>query len=104
MMLLFILLPFLLLMLMNRSQTKKQKQIEASLKVGDRVITQSGLVGKLVDVGERQVKLEIAPGVNVQMLKGAITGPEGGDQKAAEAKAKEPSKEPSKDKPQEKKA
>jgi len=50
-----------------------RKQIESNLKVGDRVVTRSGLVGRIVDLGER-AKIEIAPGVTVQMLKTAIEG------------------------------
>ncbi len=104
---LILLLPLLLIFLMTRSQTKKQKQIESRLKTGDRVIAQSGLIGRLMEVGDRTVKLEIAPGVNVTMLKSAIQGLDGGDPKAAPADAKQDAakaKEPVKDKPQEKKA
>jgi preprotein translocase subunit YajC len=91
-----IFLPMILLFLyMSRSQTKKQKELEASLKSGDRVITQSGLVGRIVELGETRVKLEIAPGVNVQMLKSALSGHDPGESKAKEA---------GKEKAQEKKA
>ena len=75
-MLLVMALPLLLLVFMTRNQSKKQKELEASLKVGDRVVTQSGLIGKIIDMGERTAKIEIAPGVNVQMLKTAIQGPD----------------------------
>lgn len=104
-------LPLLLIFMMTRSQTKKQKQLESSLKTGDRVITQSGLLGKIVEMSDRstRVKLEIAPGVAVQILKSSIQGVDGGDTQAdakpGDAKAGEKSKEPAaKDKPQEKKA
>ena len=59
----------------NRSQQKKQKEMESKLKKGDRVVTQSGLVGKLVDPVEgRHAKLEIAPGVKVTILRSSIAG------------------------------
>jgi preprotein translocase subunit YajC len=59
----------------NRSQQKKQKEMESKLKKGDRVVTQSGLVGKLVDPVEgRHAKLEIAPGVKVTILRSSISG------------------------------
>jgi preprotein translocase subunit YajC len=96
--------------MMSRSQSKKQKQLESNLKVGERVITQSGLIGKIVDISERstRAKLEIAPGVTVQVLKSSIQGVDGGDTpadaKPGDAKAGDKSKEPAKDKPQEKKA
>jgi preprotein translocase subunit YajC len=59
----------------SRSQQKRQKDMESKLKKGDRVVTQSGLVGKLVDPPEgRHAKLEIAPGVKVQILRTSIAG------------------------------
>ena len=66
--------PLIVMMLwQSRSQQKKRKQLEEKLKTGDRVITQSGLVGKLVEWGDaRYAKLEIAPGVKVQMLRSAV--------------------------------
>jgi preprotein translocase subunit YajC len=93
--LLIVVLPVLLLFMTMRGQSKKQKQIESSLKTGDTVITQSGMVGKIVDMSETRVKLEIAPGVSIRMLKSAISGVDAGEQKPADA---------AKDKPQEKKA
>ncbi len=93
--LLIMVLPILLIFMTMRGQTKKQKQIESSLKTGDTVITQSGLIGKVTEfVGETRVKVEIAPGVTVRMLKSAISGVDAGETKTADAK----------DKPQEKKA
>jgi preprotein translocase subunit YajC len=99
-------LPLLLVFWMTRNQTKKQKQLESSLKTGDRVITQSGIIGKLIELNpsSTRVKLEIAPGVNVQVLKSAIQGVDGGDTPAAEAKPGDKSKESAKEKPQEKKS
>ena len=58
----------------SRSQQKKQEQAVSSLKKGDRVLTQSGLVGRLVETDARYAKLEIAPGVKVQVLKSSVTG------------------------------
>jgi preprotein translocase subunit YajC len=58
----------------SRSQQKKQEQAVAGLKKGDRVLTQSGLVGRLVETDARYAKLEIAPGVKVQVLKSSVTG------------------------------
>ena len=73
---LMFLLPFILFMFFsNKSQQKKQKNMESKLKKGDRVVTQSGLVGKLVDPLEgRHAKIEIAPGVKVQVLRSSIAG------------------------------
>lgn len=102
---LFLLLPLVFFFLLW-SQSRKQKQVEKTLKAGDRVILQSGFVGKIVDLGTTRAKIELAPGVNVQVLKSAIQGLDAGEPKPepSDSKAKEPAKEPAKDKAQEKKA
>lgn len=82
---LLLIVPMLLLMFfMNRSQQKKQKEFEAKLKVGDKVVTQSGLIGKLVERGEKYAKVEIAPGIKVQMLRTAVVGLDSAEAPAAE--------------------
>jgi preprotein translocase subunit YajC len=75
-MMLLVMLPVIFFMLFtNRNQQKKQKDMESKLKKGDRVVTQSGLVGKLVDPIEgRHARIEIAPGVKVQVLRSSIAG------------------------------
>jgi preprotein translocase subunit YajC len=80
---LIFLVPLAFLLFMSRSQNKKQREIESSLKVGDRVVTRSGAIGKITDVGDRIVKIELAPGVNVQFLKTSIEGVDQGDPKDA---------------------
>lgn len=81
---LLMLLPVILLMFWStRSQQKKQQAALADLKKGDRVLTQSGLVGKLVEIGERYAKLELAPGVKVEVLKSGLLGKDLGDAAAA---------------------
>lgn len=74
MMLLLPLLLFGLILLMNRSDKKRRKDIEAKLKKGDRVVTRAGFIGKIVEVGEANARVEIAPGVVVKMVKTAIEG------------------------------
>ena len=102
---LFLLLPLVFFFLLW-SQSRKQKQVEKTLKAGDRVILQSGFVGKIVDLGTTRAKIELAPGVNVQVLKSAIQGLDAGEPKPEQSdpKSKEPAKESAKDKAQEKKA
>ena len=82
--LLFMLMPVLLIVFTMRNQSKKQKAAEQSLqslKTGDTVVTQAGLIGKIIEMNERTVRLEIAPGVNVRLLKTAIQGIDPGDTK-----------------------
>ena len=73
---LLILIPFvLILFLQSRSQAKKQEATISSLKKGDRVITQSGLVGRLLSIEGRYAKLELPPsGMKVTILRTGLIG------------------------------
>jgi preprotein translocase subunit YajC len=83
-MMLFLPLALLgVILLMNRGEKKRRRELEGKLKKGDRVITRSGIAGKVTEVGEGKVKIEIAPGVNVSMVKTAIEGLDTGDDKSA---------------------
>jgi len=72
---LIMVVPLVLLMVFtSRSNSKKQKKLLESLQKGDRVITQGGLVGKLVEIGDRYAKVEVAPGMKVEFLKSGLLG------------------------------
>ncbi len=62
--------------LLIRPQQKKLKEHNAmveALRRGDQVITQGGLVGKVTKVrDDGEVEIEIAPGVNVRVIKHTI--------------------------------
>jgi len=76
----------------SRSQQKKQDAAVAALKKGDRVVTQSGIVGRLVELEPKHVKVEIAPGVKVQMLRTSLVGRDADDASEKKEKA-EPASE-----------
>ncbi len=64
--------------LLIRPQQKKLKQHAAMLEAlrrGDQIITQGGVVGKVVKVKDEanEVEVEIAKGVNVRVVKSTIT-------------------------------
>ena len=63
----------------SRSQQKKQEAAISGLKKGDRVVTQSGLIGRLVELEPKYVKVEIAPGVKVQMLRTSLASRDADD-------------------------
>jgi preprotein translocase subunit YajC len=70
------LLPFLILvpfLFLSFRRQKKEKEARSSLKKGDRVVTQAGLIGELVDLDERIGKVKIAPGTTVQVLASALS-------------------------------
>lgn len=82
--------PLLLLMFWSsRSQQKKQEKVLSSLTKGDRVITQSGLVGKFLETSERLAKIEIAPGVKVDVLRSSILGKDSAETQAQAEKQAE---------------
>lgn len=69
--LIFVLFYFLLI----RPQQKRQKQhkeLVAGLKKGDEVVTMGGTLGRITDVGENFVSLEIAKGVDVKVQRHAV--------------------------------
>ena len=81
-MLLIMFVPMILIiLLMNRSQSKKQREFESKLKKGDRVAIAGGLIGRLVEISpdSKYAKLEITSGVKVEILKTAIQGLDTGD-------------------------
>ncbi len=88
------LLLFVFIFMMNRGEKKKRAKLEAQLKRGDRVITRSGIKGKLVELTDTGAKVEIAPGVQVSMLKTAIEGLDQGETAGAKASSKDKAAEP----------
>ena len=90
------LLPFLILvpfLFLSFRRQKKEKEARGSLKKGDRVVTQSGLIGELVDLDERIGKVKIAPGTTVQVLASALSPFEPTTEKKAVSKDLEDLKE-----------
>ena len=60
---------------MIRPQQKKQKEIEKSreaLKVGDKVITAGGIYGKIKEISDHYMSIEIAEGVRIRVDKTSI--------------------------------
>ena len=83
---LLIVVPLLIWMFISQSRTqKRQKELLEALKVGDQVVTQSGLVGKLTEKGERYCKVEIAAGIKVKMLRTHLVGLDTGEDAAKPA-------------------
>jgi preprotein translocase subunit YajC len=67
----------------QQKQAQKQKEMLAALKKGDTVLTQAGMYGRVVTVGEKDVVLEIGAagsggtGTRVRFVKSQIAGVEG---------------------------
>jgi preprotein translocase subunit YajC len=69
---------FVILLPMKRRQKKVQQFLD-TLKVGDRVVTNSGIYGTITKIADRTVKVQIADKVNVELSKAAIAGYQGQD-------------------------
>jgi preprotein translocase subunit YajC len=68
-------LVVLLYFLMIRPQVKRQKEhtkLVAALAKGDEVATSGGMVGRITDMGENFVQVEIADGVNIKVRRQAV--------------------------------
>ena len=69
---LFVLMYFMMI----RPQMKRQKEhrtMVAALGKGDEVVTNGGLAGRIDELGESFVTVEIANGVKVMVQRGAIS-------------------------------
>ncbi len=72
--LLFIFFFYYLFVAMPMRKQKKQfQELMASLKPGDRVLTNSGMYGVVIGISENVIKLRIANNVVVEMDRSAIT-------------------------------
>ena len=56
----------------KKEQQKRARMLEA-LKRGDKVVTVGGIYGTIVRVSEKKVDLKIAEGVEVELLRSAIS-------------------------------
>lgn len=69
------LLPFALMavfLFMSFRKQKKETEQRKSLKKGDKVVSQSGLIGELVEIDEKVAKLKLAPGTVISVLASSV--------------------------------
>ena len=60
---------------MIRPQQKKQKEIQKAreaLKVGDQIVTAGGIYGRIRDIGDVYMAIEVANGVTIRIDKSSI--------------------------------
>jgi preprotein translocase subunit YajC len=69
---------FLILLPMQRKQ-KKVQHFLAALKVGDRVVTTSGIYGQITRLNDKSVQLQIADKVRIEVARAAVGGLQGQD-------------------------
>ncbi len=65
---------YFLLIRPQQKKTKQHKEMIASIKKGDKVVTSGGLHGVITGVSDDVVTMEIAPKVRVKISRGSIAG------------------------------
>ena len=66
---------YFLLIRPQQRKLKEHQAMVAALRRGDQVVTGGGLIGRVTRVkeGENEIEVEIAPNVNVRVIRGTIT-------------------------------
>ncbi len=69
----FLLIFYFLMIRPQTKRAKEQRDLLSKLSVDDEVVTTAGVVGKIVQVGDNYLKLEITQGIEITIQKAAIT-------------------------------
>lgn len=70
---------YVLVLLPMRRNRKKIQAFQDSIKVGDKVITTSGLYGQVTKITDVSVQLQIAEKVKIDVAKASVGGYQGQD-------------------------
>jgi preprotein translocase subunit YajC len=70
---------YILVLLPMKRRQKKIQEFQDSIKVGDKVITTSGLYGQVTKISDVSVQLQIADKVRIDVAKASIGGFQGQD-------------------------
>lgn len=71
--LIFVVFYFLLIRPQNKRQ-KEHREMVANLSVGDEVVTAGGVLGKVTELGEQFVQVEVSDGVVLKVQRHTIGG------------------------------
>lgn len=63
---------YFLLIRPQQRRMRQQRELVDSLSVGDEVVTIGGLFGRIMEMDDESVTLEISPGTQVRFVKNAI--------------------------------
>lgn len=56
----------------QQARVRAQRQLVLSLSAGDEVVTAGGLIGTIRMLDETEMRIEVGPGVEVRVLRGAV--------------------------------
>lgn len=68
---------YLLVLRPMRQRQKKVQEFQSALKVGDKIITTSGIYGVITKLEERSVQVQIADKVRIDVARVAVGGYQG---------------------------
>jgi preprotein translocase subunit YajC len=68
---------YLLVLLPMRRRQKKVAEFQSALKVGDKVITTSGIYGQVTRLTDASVQIQIADKVKIEVARAAVGGYQG---------------------------
>ncbi|MDP8954032.1 MAG: preprotein translocase subunit YajC [Actinomycetota bacterium] len=57
----------------QQARLRKQRELVASIEVGQLVLTAGGLIGTVRVLTDDELQLEVSPGVEVRMVRAAVT-------------------------------
>lgn len=69
----FVVVFYFLLIRPQQKRAKEHQAMLAKLTAGDEIATAGGILGKVVEVGDAFVTLEIADGVHIKVQRGQVT-------------------------------
>lgn len=64
---------WLLLIRPQQQRLRAQRDLIASLEVGDRVVTAGGIIGTITVLSDRDARVEVAPGITLTFLRAAMS-------------------------------
>ena len=70
---------YFIILLPMRRQRKRVQEFQSGLKVGDRVVTTSGIYGAVTKLHDKSVQLQVADKVRIEISRAAIGGYQGKD-------------------------
>jgi preprotein translocase subunit YajC len=70
-----IVVGYFLIIRPQQKRAKEAKELQASLQTGSRVMMSGGILGTLRHLGEKQVVVEVSPGVELTFVRQAIIRP-----------------------------
>lgn len=66
----------------QQARLRKQRELIASIEVGDVVLTAGGLIGTVRVLTDEELRLEVSPGVEVRVVRPAVSRRLGPDEPA----------------------